>query len=122
VRSASWPRPSRIPAGNERWLSPLTGLANGLITGFTGSAILPAVLYFQALGLDKERLVQGMGLLFCVSTAVLMVAFTQHELLTAELALLSTLALVPALLGLWLGAASAGGSPRSAFAGSCSWR
>ena len=92
------------PGRHERWLSPVTGLLNGLITGFTGSAILPGVLFFQALGLDKERLVQGMGLLFCVSTAVLMVAFTQHRLLTAELALLSTLALVPALLGLWLGA------------------
>ena len=91
------------PGRNERWLSPLTGLANGLITGFTGSAILPAVLYFQALGLDKDRLVQGMGLLFCVSTAVLMVAFTRYELLTAELAFLSTLALIPALIGLWLG-------------------
>jgi uncharacterized membrane protein YfcA len=92
------------PGRHERWLSPVTGLANGLITGFTGSAILPGVLYFQSLGLDKERLVQGMGLLFCVSTAVLMVAFTRYELLTAELALLSTLALLPALLGLWLGA------------------
>jgi uncharacterized membrane protein YfcA len=92
------------PGRHERWLSPVTGLANGLITGFTGSAILPGVLYFQSLGLDKERLVQGMGLLFCVSTAILMVAFTRYELLTAELALLSTLALVPALLGLWLGA------------------
>jgi len=92
------------PGRNERWLSPLAGLANGLITGFTGSAILPAVLYFQALRLDKERLVQGMGLLFCISTAVLMVAFTRYRLLTAELALLSSLALIPALGGLWLGA------------------
>ena len=92
------------PGRHERWLSPLTGLANGLITGFTGSAILPGVLYLQALGLDKERLVQGMGLLFCVSTAILMVAFARYDLLTPELMLLSSLALAPALLGLWLGA------------------
>jgi uncharacterized protein len=92
------------PGRHERWLSPLTGLANGLITGFTGSAILPGVLYLQALGLDKERLVQGMGLLFCVSTAILMVAFARYDLLTPELMLLSLLALAPALLGLWLGA------------------
>ncbi len=92
------------PGRNERWLGPVAGLLNGLITGFTGSAILPAVLYFQALALDKERLVQAMGLVFCVSTAVLMVAFTRFELLTPELALLSALALLPALLGLWLGA------------------
>jgi uncharacterized membrane protein YfcA len=92
------------PGRHERWLSPLAGLANGLITGFTGSAILPGVLYLQALGLDKERLVQGMGLLFCTSTAILMVAFTRYELLTTELFMLSTLALAPALFGLWLGA------------------
>jgi hypothetical protein len=92
------------PGRHERWLSPVAGLANGLVTGFTGSAILPGVLYLQALGLDKERLVQGMGLLFCVSTAVLMVAFTRYDLLTPELALLSSIALAPALLGMWLGA------------------
>ena len=92
------------PGRHERWLSPLAGLANGLITGFTGSAILPGVLYLQALGLDKERLVQGMGLLFCVSTAILMLAFARYDLLTPELMLLSLLALAPALLGLWLGA------------------
>lgn len=91
------------PGRHERWLTPTAGLMNGLITGFTGSAILPGVLYFQALGFDKERLVQGMGLLFCVSTAVLMVAFTQHRLLTLDLLLLSTAALLPAMLGLWLG-------------------
>lgn len=92
------------PGRHERWLSPLTGLANGLITGFTGSAILPGMLYIQALEFDKERLVQAMGLLFGVSTAVLMIAFTRYELLTRDLALLSVLALVPALIGLRLGA------------------
>ena len=75
-----------------------------LITGFTGSAILPGVLYLQALGLDKERLVQGMGLIFCISTAVLMIAFTRYELLTLEVTGLSSLALIPALAGLYLGA------------------
>ncbi|MEZ5859926.1 MAG: sulfite exporter TauE/SafE family protein [Geminicoccaceae bacterium] len=92
------------PGRHERWLSPLAGLANGLITGFTGSAILPGMLYIQALGFDKERLVQAMGLLFGISTLVLMVAFARYELLTPDLALLSALALLPALLGLRLGA------------------
>lgn len=92
------------PGRHERWLSPLIGLANGLITGFTGSSILPGVLYLQALRLDKERLVQGMGLIFCMSTAVLMAAFARYELLTLEVTGLSSLALIPALAGLHLGA------------------
>ena len=62
------------------------------------------MLYVQALGFDKERLVQAMGLLFGISTLVLMIAFARYELLTPDLALLSALALIPALLGLWLGA------------------
>lgn len=65
------------PGRHEVWLAPLAGLVNGLITGFTGSAILPAVPLFQAPGLDKERLAQAMGQLFCLSTAVLMLAFSQ---------------------------------------------
>ncbi len=96
----SLPQPGR----HERWLSPLVGLVNGLITGFTGSSILPGMLYIQALGLDKERLVQAMGLLFGVSTLVLIVAFARYALLTPRLALLSALALIPAVVGLVLGA------------------
>ena len=92
------------PGRHEAWLSPVIGLANGLITGFTGSSILPAMLYIQALGLDKERLVQAMGLIFGVSTAVLIAAFARYELLTPRLASLSALALIPAILGLVLGA------------------
>ena len=91
------------PARHERWLSPVVGLVNGLVTGLTGSAIIPGLIYMQALGLKKEQLVQAMGMLFGTSTLVLALAFARHELLTPTLALVSTLALVPAFAGMALG-------------------
>ena len=91
------------PGRHERWLSPVVGLINGIITGFTGSSVIPAVLYMQALGLKKDELVQAMGMLFGISTLMLTLAFTRSGMLTADLALLSALVMVPAFLGMWLG-------------------
>lgn len=57
-----------------RWqpiASPLVGLATGAVTAATGVFVFPAVPYLQGLGMDKERLVQAMGLSFGVSTLAL---------------------------------------------------
>jgi uncharacterized membrane protein YfcA len=87
----------------ERWLGPLLGAINGVLTGMTGSFVVPGVLYLQALGLPRDQLVQAMGIFFTVSTAALALALGGHGLLTAELGLLSAAAVLPALLGMALG-------------------
>jgi uncharacterized membrane protein YfcA len=87
----------------ERWLGPLLGAVTGVLTGMTGSFVVPGVLYLQALGLPRDVLVQAMGIAFTVSTAALALALGGHGLLTAELGLLSLAAVVPALLGMVLG-------------------
>jgi len=91
------------PGGKEPWLSPVVGAANGVISGMTGSFVVPGVLYLQALGLPRDLLVQAMGLLFTVSTLALAAALGGHGLLPAELGLLSAGALVPAFAGMALG-------------------
>ena len=60
-----------IPKRLESWLSPLIGIVTGLLTGATGVFTLPAVPYVQALGLQKDELVQALGLSFTVSTVAL---------------------------------------------------
>ena len=60
-----------VTATKERWLGPLSGVATGLITAATGVFVIPVVPYLQALGLDKEDLVQAMGLAFSLSTVAL---------------------------------------------------
>jgi hypothetical protein len=55
----------------EVWLSPVVGLATGLVTGATGVFVLPAVPYLQGIGFAKDDLVQALGLSFTVSTIAL---------------------------------------------------
>ena len=67
--------------------------------------MLPAVPYLQALGLDKDELVQALGLSFLVSTLALSVGLLEAGVLDARVALQSGLALMPALAGMATGAA-----------------
>lgn len=88
---------------HERWLGPLCGLITGIITSATGVFVIPAVPYLQALGLNREELVQALGLSFTVSTLALAAALLSHGALGGRELNASLLALIPAMLGMWLG-------------------
>ncbi len=60
-----------VRRANETWLGPLVGVATGLVTAATGVFVIPAVPYLQAIGLEKDDLVQALGLSFFVSTLAL---------------------------------------------------
>lgn len=94
-----------VPAGHEPWLSPLIGVATGIVTGATSVFVVPAVPYLQALGLDRKDLIQALGLSFTVSTVALAVGLAGHSRAGASSALLlgSVVALVPALAGMFAG-------------------
>lgn len=87
----------------EIWVGPLVGLANGVLTGMTGSFVVPGVLFLQAIGLSRDRLIQAMGMLFAASTMALGVALQGSGFLTVDLGKLSAVALVPAVIGMILG-------------------
>lgn len=96
-------RPVQVRPQDERWLSPLVGGVTGLIAGATGVFVIPAVPYVQALGLRKDDLVQALGLSFTVSTVALAAALGSRGVFEAHTLLLSSAAVVPALLGMWAG-------------------
>ena len=91
------------PGGAEPWLSPVMGGVSGILTGLTGSFVIPGVLYFQSLGLDRNALIQAMGMLFTVSTVALAVVLGHHQLLSIELWAFSMGGVVPALAGMVIG-------------------
>lgn len=95
--------PLTVAARHESWLSPLVGVCTGLITGATGVFVIPAVPYLSALGLEKDELVQALGLSFTVSTLALSVGLGLNGELAPVMAGISLLALLPALLGMVLG-------------------
>jgi len=92
-----------VPARAEPWLSPLVGAATGIVTAATGVYVIPAVPYLQALGLDKDELVQACGLSFTVSTVALAAVLAHDGVLDASVAGASLWALAPALAGMALG-------------------
>ncbi|OZI41648.1 sulfite exporter TauE/SafE family protein [Bordetella genomosp. 4] len=92
-----------VSARAEPWLSPVIGVVTGAITGATGVFVMPAVPYLQALGLDKDELVQALGLSFTVSTIALAAGLMVHGAFQLNQLGVSTLAIVPALIGMWAG-------------------
>jgi len=92
-----------VPAQHERWLSPVVGLATGLVTAASGVFVIPAVPYLNALGLEKEDLVRALGISFLVSTIALAVSLRSGGALEMGNVVGSLLALLPALLGMALG-------------------
>jgi len=87
----------------EPWLSPVVGLVTGVVTGATGVFVMPAVPYLQALGLEKDALVQALGLSFTVSTLALAAGLMLHGVFHAGQVGVSVAVLAPALAGMWLG-------------------
>ena len=78
-----------IPIRHESWAGPLIGSANGVLTGMTGSSVVPGVMFLQAIGLPRDVLIQAMGMLFAASTLALAAALQQATLLTADQGILS---------------------------------
>lgn len=95
--------PLRVPPAAESWLSPLVGVATGVVTAATGVFVIPAVPYLQALELERDRLIQALGLSFTVSTLALAAGLAQHGLFDGTLAWGSLASLLPALAGMALG-------------------
>ncbi|WGF90176.1 sulfite exporter TauE/SafE family protein [Marinivivus vitaminiproducens] len=96
------PTPSREA---ERWLGPLAGVVNGVVTAATGVSVIPAAPYLQALGLDREALVQALGFSFTVSTFALAGSLLDSGAFGFGVASHSLLALAPAFAGVFAGQA-----------------
>ena len=92
-----------VSTARAAWLGPLAGAANGILTGMTGSFVVPGILYLQALGLTRDMLIQAMGLLFTASTIALAVALRGNDLLSLGIGAWSAAAVLPAILGMALG-------------------
>jgi uncharacterized membrane protein YfcA len=90
---------------DEQLLSPVIGALTGLLASITGVFMIPNVPYLQALGLDRDDLIQALGLSFTVSTVALGVGLAAEGSLHVATLGASLLTLVPALGGMAIGQA-----------------
>jgi uncharacterized membrane protein YfcA len=97
-----------VPRAAEIWVGPIAGLVTGVITAGTGIFVIPALPYLQAIGLQRDDLVQALGIHFTVSTFAMTAVLAINGVLQSSLAggwllYASLAALVPALIGMYVG-------------------
>ena len=92
-----------VSAAAEPRLSPLIGLINGGITAATGIYVIPSGPYMQALGIDKQALIQGLGLAFTVATLALAGSLAYAGAFDTVIGVESLLLVVPTFAGMMAG-------------------
>ena len=93
----------KVPAAHEGLIGFICGLATGAISVATGVFAIPMVPYLQGLGLDRNRMVQSLGLSFTVCTVTLAAALQHAGEIHAELLWPSLVGLIAVLAGMRLG-------------------
>lgn len=93
-----------VPPRAEPALRPVVGLLTGAVTAVTGVFVVPATPFLGALGLGRDALVQALGLSFSVSTLALGALLAARGGFGGGAGFASLLALLPAALGMALGA------------------
>lgn len=79
------------------------GFVNGLLTGLTGSQVIPLVPYMLSVSVDPKVSIQAINLGVLVLTVLLTGALLTSNLVDATLLQWSVLAIVPALGGVVIG-------------------
>lgn len=92
-----------VPRKLEAWLSPAVGVAAGAVLGATGVYVIPTIPYLQALDIERDELVQAMGLLFTAGTVVLTAILIVNGQFAFQVAGLSVFAVLPAIAGMVIG-------------------
>jgi uncharacterized membrane protein YfcA len=93
----------RVPARTEPWLGPTMGTANGAVSTATGVFMFPVIPYIQALGLQRDDLVQAQGISFTVSTFALAIVVIGNGTLNAANGVASIVAMLVTFVGMFLG-------------------
>jgi uncharacterized protein len=90
---------------DEKWLGGVVGLVTGVISAATGVQVIPSMPFMQAIGMEKDELVQALGVFFTAATLALAFNLTRAGLLNASTAVPGIVALVAAFTGMFTGQA-----------------
>lgn len=93
----------RIHADLERPLAPLIGVVSGIVAGLIGVPVVPLMPYMQGLDVKPIELVQSLGVIVSVASLALTASLLKYGLLDANHAIVSAVAVVPAIAGMWVG-------------------
>jgi uncharacterized membrane protein YfcA len=90
---------------NEKWVGGIVGVITGMVSATTGVQVIPSMPFMQSIGMEKDELVQALGVFFTVATMALAFSLTAAGLLTAATALPGAVAMAAAFTGMFIGQA-----------------
>jgi uncharacterized protein len=90
---------------HEKWVGGIVGLLTGMISAATGVQVIPSMPFMQAIGMEKDELVQALGVFFTVATVALALTLTSAGLLDQSTALPGVVALACSFIGMAIGQA-----------------
>jgi uncharacterized membrane protein YfcA len=88
---------------DEKWVGGLVGVVTGVISAATGVQVIPSMPFMQAIGMEKDELVQALGVFFTVATVALAFSLSSAGLLNAATALPGAVAMACAFAGMFIG-------------------
>jgi uncharacterized protein len=94
-----------VARSNEKWIGGIVGLVTGVVSAATGVQVIPSMPFLQAIGMEKDELVQALGVFFTVATLALAFTLTSAGLLGASTALPGAVAMASAFAGMFIGQA-----------------
>jgi uncharacterized protein len=94
-----------VARSNEKWIGGIVGLITGMVSAATGVQVIPSVPFMQAIGMEKDELVQALGVFFTIATLALAFNLTSAGLLDASTALPGAVAMGCAFAGMFIGQA-----------------
>lgn len=95
----------KVARRDEKWIGGIVGLMTGVVSAATGVQVIPSMPFMQAIGMEKDELVQALGVFFTVATVALAFNLTATGLLTAATALPGAVAIVASFAGMFIGQA-----------------
>jgi hypothetical protein len=90
---------------NEKWIGGIVGLVTGVISAATGVQVIPSMPFMQAIGMERDELVQALGVFFTTATVALAFNITAAGLLTSATALPGAVAMAASFAGMFTGQA-----------------
>jgi uncharacterized membrane protein YfcA len=94
-----------VARSDEKWIGGIVGVMTGVVSAATGVQVIPSMPFMQAIGMEKDELVQALGVFFTVATVALAFNLTSAGLLTAATALPGAVAMAAAFAGMFIGQA-----------------
>jgi uncharacterized protein len=95
----------KVARRDEKWIGGIVGVVTGVISAATGVQVIPSMPFMQAIGMEKDELVQALGVFFTTATLALAFNLTAAGLLTAATALPGAVAMVASFIGMFIGQA-----------------